>query len=201
MKRGFGTLAAVAASISLGLSMPVSAQMRTDGVRFLEAVKKRDGDTVLALLGEPGTTVVNSRDLVSGQGPLHIVAARRDLTWLLFLLQHGANPNIADKNGVTPLQIAAQLGFVDGIDALAKGGATVDVVDSTGETPLMAAVHRRDLATVRILLDNGASSSRADSSGRSAREYAQELSNGQSILDAMDAADKKKGGDKSYGPS
>ena len=200
MKRGIGALGAIAAALVLGTAMPAEAQMRTDGSRFLEAVKKRDGDTVVELLGEPGSTVVNSRDLSTGQGPLHIVVARRDGVWLQFLLQRGANPNLADKNGVTPLQIAAQLGFTEGVEVLARGGANVDPVDSTGETPLIAAVHRRDLATIKMLLERGASTSRTDSSGRSARDYAKLLANGQAIIDAMDAA-KGKGAEKSYGPS
>ena len=48
---------------------------------------------------------------------------RRDAVWLRFLLAKGANPNIADKNGTTPLQLAAQLGFTEGVEVLAWGAS------------------------------------------------------------------------------
>ena len=57
--------------------------------------------------------------------------------WVRFLLQRGANPNIRNNNGITPLQLATRLGFVEGAEELLKKGAMVNVADSQGETPLM----------------------------------------------------------------
>src|SRR5690606_909350 len=125
------------------------------------------------LLGKPGSTLINSRDLTSGRSGLHIAADRRDVTWLAYLLDRGANPNIADRRGVTPLMRASQLGFYEGIEQLVAAGARVDVTNSTGETPLILAVHRRDTTMMRILLKAGANPDRTDNSGRSARDYAE----------------------------
>jgi ankyrin repeat protein len=61
----------------------------------------------------------------------------------------GADPNIRDNKGETPLVVAANLGFVEGVDALIANGARVDEPNATGETPLISAVHRRDIAMVR----------------------------------------------------
>ena len=101
-------LAALAGSLLAG---PLQAQSQRDGYKFLEAVKKRQGDEATLLLEEPGSVLVNSRDISSGETALHIVTQRRDAVWLRFLLSKGANPNLADKHGTTPLQLAAQLGF------------------------------------------------------------------------------------------
>jgi ankyrin repeat protein len=51
------------------------------------------------------------------------VTARRDTTWMGFLLAKGADPNIRDNKGDTPLVVAANLGFVEGVDALIANGA------------------------------------------------------------------------------
>jgi ankyrin repeat protein len=150
---------------------PARAQF-SDSYKFLEAVKKKDGQKVTDFLNEPGTTIVNTRDIVSGETALHIVTQRRDVTWIRFLTQKGADPNVANKKGITPLALAASLGFVEGVDALISAGARVDEPSQTGETPLIAAVHRRDIPMVRMLLQAGANPDRADNSGRSARDYA-----------------------------
>lgn len=197
-------IAVVAALLGAFATAPVAAQMFSDGYEFLKAVKDRDGDEVTAALNEPGTTVVNTRDLSTGETALHIVTARRDALWIRFLTQRGANPNIRDKKGVTPLQLAVTLGFVEGVEGLIKAGAEVEVTDSSGETPLISAVHRRDTALIRLLLANGGDPDRADNSGRSARDYAQLLNANTSILAEFDRADadRKDGGEaRDYGPS
>ncbi len=110
-------LVALAGSLVAG---PVHAQAQRDGYKFLDAVKERNGTEATQLLSEPGNVLVNSRDITSGETALHIVTQRRDPVWLRFLLAKGANPNIADRKGTTPLQLAAQLGFVEGVEILAE---------------------------------------------------------------------------------
>ena len=104
--------------------------------------------------------------------------------------------------GVTPLQLATNLGFVEGVDLLVRYDADPDQANETGETPLISAVHRRNVALVRILLSGGADPDRPDSSGRSARDYAK-LENAAPVLGAMDAHARAKGARASgpvYGP-
>ncbi|MCA0910654.1 ankyrin repeat domain-containing protein [Qipengyuania gaetbuli] len=184
------------------VATPVAAQQRSDGSKFLEAVRKRDGDTATQLLDEPGSTIINARDITTGETGLHAVAERRDLTWVRFLLQRGANPNIADRNGVTPLQIAAQLGFVEGVERLAQGGADVDVRNVAGETPLISAIHRRDVAMIEVLIKAGANLDRTDNSGRTARDYAKLMGEGSKVMGAITAAEEARGKQaETYGPN
>ena len=163
---------AVVMGALLVTATPIAAQTRSPGYTFLENVRKRAGADVLAQVAEPGSTIINTRDITTGQTALHIVTEDQDLPWLQTLLAKGADPNIADKQGIVPLQIAAQLGWVDGVDMLARSGADVNVTTDTGETPLIAAVHRRDTDMVRTLIKRGANVEKADNSGRSARDYA-----------------------------
>ncbi len=182
---------------------PVAAQMFSEGYEFLKAVKDRDGDAATEALNQPGTTIVDARDLTTGETALHIVTARRDALWIRFLTQRGANPNIRDKKGVRPLQMAVTLGFTEGVEALIKAGAEIEVTDSAGETPLIAAVHRRDAGLVRILLEKGANPDRSDNSGRTARDYAGLMSGANTIqaeFDRADAAREAKGTSGDYGP-
>ena len=188
-----------AAAMATALSVPAYAQF-SDGYKFLEAVKKREGNDAMALLSEPGSTLVNARDITSGETAMHIVVARRDLPWIAFLMARGANPDIRDAKGVTPLELAVSLRFYDGVEALAKAGAKIDVTNATGETPLIIATHLRDEALAKMLLKRGADPDRADSSGRSARDYAARDGRKNPVLAAIEASDTEDDKSGAYGP-
>ena len=201
--RRFKVIGAIgAAAAAMALAAPAAAQRMSEGYEFLKAVKERDGTKATAALDKPGSTVVNARDIASGESALHLVVQRRDSTWLRFLLGRGANPNLADRNGTTALQLASNLGWSEGVEILVAKGAAVDQTDSAGETPLIAAMHRRDPALVRALLKAGANAERSDNSGRSARDYALLLGAQNPILLELDKAreERKARAAKSYGP-
>lgn len=202
--RKIRALGAIASALALALATPVAAQFQSEGYKFLEAVKDRNGDIATDMLNKPGTQVINTRDITSGDTGLHLVVQRRDVLWIRFLLQRGADPNIRNKKGITPLQLATAMGFTDGVEALIKGGANVNVGDQTGETPLIAAVHQRNPELVRVLLAQGADPDHNDNSGRSARRY-MELMNGNSLMKQIfQEADEKRAGKepkRKYGPS
>jgi ankyrin repeat protein len=186
------------------LAVPAAAQFQSEGYKFLEAVKEREGDDATDMLNKPGSTIVNTRDITSGDTGLHIVVARSDVLWIRFLLQRGADPNIRNKKGITPLQLATSMGFTEGVEALIKGGASVNVSDQTGETPLIAAVHSRNVGLVRVLLDKGADPDHYDNSGRSARDYMELMSGNTLMKQEFTNADTKReeaGPKRDYGPS
>lgn len=195
---------AVALAGAMALPSPAVAQF-SKGYKFLEAVRKKDGQAVTDLLNEPGTTIVNAHDATSGDTALHIVTQRRDVTWMNFLIGKGANVDARNGRGATPLQIAVSLGFPDGVDALLAGRARVDEPGAQGETPLITAVHRRDIAIMRQLLKAGADPDRADNSGRSARDYAVLEGRSSTLVSEIENNAKPKGqragARPSYGPS
>ncbi|MXO75053.1 ankyrin repeat domain-containing protein [Altererythrobacter aerius] len=196
--------AAIVAAMAVALgATPVAAQM-TDGFNFLKAVKERDGTEATRFLNEHGSVLVNARDGSSGETALLITVRRRDAVWTRFMLDRGANPNAADKKGVTPLSAAVALGFTEGAEQLLKKGARTDVSNDTGETPLITAIHRRDAPMARLLLAHGADPDRPDNSGRSARDYARLMGNASAMLTEIERADatrKDAGGAGLYGPA
>lgn len=200
--RRFAYLGLMAAAAAMAPVGPGHAQQFSEGHEFLKAVKNGDGAAATAALEKPGATIVNARDLTSGQGALHLVTQRRDTTWLRFLLAKGANPNLADRAGITPLQLATNLGWVEGVEALVAKGASVELSNGAGETPLISAIHRRDPALVRALLKAGADPDKTDNSGRSARDYAARMgAQGPMMAELNKAqADRKARSAKTYGP-
>lgn len=158
------------------IQAPVAAQIGySAGYKFLQAVKDAKGDEVTEALKKPGSTVVNTRDYTTSETALHIVAKRDDATYTRFLLQFGADPNLRDRDGNSPLMTAVSLGNSDLIPILIAGKANVNLANNRGETPLIRAVQIRNAAAVRDLLAAGADPDQADSlAGKSARTYAEE---------------------------
>ena len=160
---------------AFGVVAPAAYAQFSDSYNFLKAVKDRKGEEAEKFLSEPGSVIINTRDGSTGETALHIVIQRRDSTWLGYLLQKGANPNLADKKGTTPLMLATQLGYVDGVDWLVRKKAVVDQTNRSGETALILAVQLRNPEAVRALLKAGANPDKTDSrAGYSARDYAKQ---------------------------
>ncbi len=188
MGQGFVKLKFILAAVGavMLITSPVAAQF-SDSYNFLKAVKDRKGEEAEKFLSEPGSVIVNTRDATSGETALHIVIQRRDSTWLGYLLQKGANPNLADKKGTTPLMLATQLNYVDGIDWLVQKKAQVDQTNRAGETALILAVQLRNAEAVRALLKAGANPDKKDSrAGYSARDYAKQDGRASAIVSIIE---------------
>ncbi len=172
-------MAALAASIAL----PVAAQSYSEGYTFLKAVRERDGNTAERILSNPSSTAINIRDPGTGESALHILVRGRDSAWLGYMLGRGARPDAGDREGNTPLIIAAQIGWLDGAEILLARRANANLGNSRGETPLIYAVQRRDMPMVRLLLQYRADPNQTDHvAGNSAIDYARQDNRATAIL-------------------
>ena len=181
-------LAAMIGLALLGGAVPGQAQLgQNNGESFLTAVRDADANKAIALAEGTGSTVVNYRG-AKGEAALHIATRRRDSNWIGFLAQHGADMNVGDDRGETPLLIAARLGWLEGTRLLLAVGAGVDRTNRLGETPLIVAVQARQPLVVRVLLENGANPDQRESAaGYSARDYARRDARSGELVRMMDS--------------
>ncbi|HEX8644369.1 MAG TPA: ankyrin repeat domain-containing protein [Allosphingosinicella sp.] len=168
-------------------AVPAFAQF-SESFNFLKAIRERDNVKVSQIVANPSSTAINARDRATGEGALHILVRGRDLAWLVYILSHGARPDLQDNRGNTPLMAAAQIGWAEGAEALLARRASVDLANSRGETPLILAVQRRDIAMVRVLMARGADPSRTDNvAGYSALDYARRDNRAGPLLRLLEA--------------
>ncbi|HET7816165.1 MAG TPA: ankyrin repeat domain-containing protein [Sphingomicrobium sp.] len=184
-----GRIAAVVLGIALAAT-PAVAQYVSDAEPFIAAVAERDGAKAMQLV-EARPSVVNARN-GKGETALIVAIARSDDMWTRFLLSKGADPNLAERDGNTPLITAARVGYLDAADLLLRRGAKVDATNRMGETALIVAVQVRQLPIVKLLLAKGADPHRTDSAqGYSALDYARRDPRAREVLAAIEASIRK----------
>jgi uncharacterized protein len=92
-----------------------------------------------------------------------------DLVLMKLLLAHGADPRIPTELNVTPLQVAAGIGWVEGVTTEWSEAANLEAVKllldlgvdpnvqaETGRTALHGAAHKGRTAVIQLLVDAGA---------------------------------------------
>ncbi|KAH6581147.1 hypothetical protein BASA61_009218 [Batrachochytrium salamandrivorans] len=67
---------------------------------------------------------INSPMDANNNTPLHLTVAQNDYVMTCFLLQKGADPNVANQSDVTPITIAKRMGYTKMINLLIMYGAT-----------------------------------------------------------------------------
>ncbi|MCH2133117.1 MAG: ankyrin repeat domain-containing protein [Phycisphaerales bacterium] len=99
----------------------------------------------IPILLEAGANI-EVRDGVDAATPLMHASRTGKIEGMQHLIKGGANVNIKDRNGKTPLMVAAEhsSGTVEKIKLLLDNGAQIDVVDSSGKTALDHARYRGD---------------------------------------------------------
>jgi hypothetical protein len=138
--------AALQGNLFGGLFFLVMAHLVTFGIMQIylhsdELVKRRESESSDAVAKEDIARLealvrrgmdVNHRD-ASGT-PLLVKS--RSLAVTSWLLDHGADPDLADAEGMTPLMVAARFGLTDLARRLIAAGADVGKRDNSGDTAL-----------------------------------------------------------------
>jgi ankyrin repeat protein len=155
----------------------------TDKVSSLDVIKsliehKANVNVQLTAVSIIKKAAQDSPDRTLGIGATPFLRAARsgDVEVMRMLLDHGADPKLATKDGVTALSIAAGLGYTDSnrstepqaLDAVklcVSLGLDVNAATDKGETPMHGAARRGANTIIQYLADNGGKINAANKTG------------------------------------
>lgn len=100
------------------------------------------------------TTGPSEEEEAEWSAPLHVAAVHGREKIMKALLQHGADCNAKDSNGLTPLAHAAMNGHKEIVKLLLSHGARVSEVDDQRRTVLHWAVIRQREGVLKVLLEH-----------------------------------------------
>ena len=151
-RAGFLRLSEICAKV---MAKRTGVENKTDALVNLLCGKFISAGTLRLLRAYPDE-LLNATDSHHGYTLLAAAAVSGHKSVVKYLLQRGADPNVVDYGGVTPLMLACS-GPYEGIAlALLSGGATGDAIDHDGTTVLHIAVMYTELGRfVQQLLTRG----------------------------------------------
>mmetsp|Transcript_2786 Transcript_2786/g.3706 ORF Transcript_2786/g.3706 Transcript_2786/m.3706 type:complete len:151 (+) Transcript_2786:60-512(+) len=141
---GAGDLAGVRAALDHGSSLE---DLDDRGWTALQAASQEGKDNVVKFLISRGANV-NKQD-EAGQASLHLGVSNKEVIRLL--LEGGANPNITNPDGYTPLHYSSFDGHAESAKVLLRFGADKKKKTSTGETALALAKEYNHKALIQVL--------------------------------------------------
>ena len=126
---------------------------------------------VVQMFLKAGGVDVNKRD-EAGNTALFYACSQgaRDIAKLL--LENGADPCLANNQGLLPLHGLSGSGNKEIAKLLLEAGADVNAGDNQGKTALMHMIEAGRSEAARFLMDQGADLNAADNEGRRAADYA-----------------------------
>ncbi len=127
-----------------------------------------------ALMGGqvPVTFAQKGMDQININGQFVIAARAGRVERVNELLGAGAKVNSRDRNGDSPLNMAAAKGDEALVDALLTAGADVNLGNLAGVTPVMGAAYSANAAVLRKLVNAGAKTEPLDRVKKNAATYA-----------------------------
>ncbi len=119
-------------------------------------------DIIDLLLEHGAAKTLNEIDTYGGKAPIHYLALpsyyypEDQVKLMTLVISKGADVNLKDKKGMTPLHIAVRYGApTEVITALVTNGADVNATDADGKTPLQNAVEQGKTDIAEYLRQHG----------------------------------------------
>lgn len=136
------------------------------------AAKANDVGKIRQLLSDGSSP--NQTDEDGATTGMHVAAASGNLQIMAILYKAGADINVRDSVGDTPLDLAAEHDQLEAAKLLIEIKARINDQDKNGMTALMFAAKSGDVDLVHLMLEGGANASMSDYTGRDAVGWAQE---------------------------
>jgi hypothetical protein len=119
--------------------MSATANNDVDGVKFFS---------------KAGALVINQRNK-GGATSLHIACREGNFEIAKTLIDNGANVNIVDNEGWTPLMRASLAGNKEIVEILLKNGANANLLNSLNESALIHATTSKCIKCIEEIIENG----------------------------------------------
>ena len=162
-------------------AMPCPERSGTlDSLGLAEVLLAHGADVNARLTANPpknGTYDYNYMSLV-GATPFFLAVKASDTTLMRLLLDHGADPTLANADNTTPLLVAAGIGYIEGqilaseaqafesVEMLVGLGEDVNTANDQHQTALHGAAYRGTNSIAQYLIDHGAKLDAKDEQGR-----------------------------------
>ena len=150
--RGSDVERAVELVLNDGLDINIPAL--SNGTPLLWASLSSSGEFIETLI-DLGANV-NAQRTLDKATPLLGSAKWNNFMAVYLLLDHGADVNIAEADGYSPLHIAVSNGFFDIAKHLVKKGSNVNLQNKEGSTPLFLGVKNKHEQLIKLLIENEA---------------------------------------------
>ena len=139
------------------LSKGASVEVRDQGLTPLMIAAWFGHTEVCEVLLDKGNAKIEETEPKAQNSALMQAVGNDNASTVALLLSKGARVDIRNKNGFTPLLLAAQFGHTEVCKLLLeKGKANIEETGQIDETALSTAARRGDAKTVEMLLSKGA---------------------------------------------
>lgn len=152
---------------------PVAGAGRLSSIDFVRELVKRGADVNFRLPadtpGTPGTSSRIATEAAAGATPFLLAADRADVGLMRLLLELGADPQLPNSKGTTPLLAAAGVGTtspdeeagdeseaLEAVNMLLDLGANINAVDTNGDTAMHGAAYNAYPLVAKLLAKRGA---------------------------------------------
>jgi len=129
---------------------------------------------------------------VSQSALMHRSAMRGETEVVEMLIKLGADVNILDEDGKTPLHDACLKGQVNTARLLLDRGAKIDARDKEGASPLHDAALGGNVKIIEFLLERKADADARDAKGLTPLDYAVKMERAEAVRVLKVASDKVK---------
>ena len=141
---------------SAAAAAPADAAAAEDMSMTVSVKKGNVTESEMFAAAPPPPPSLATEDLTEAEERLLEGTTKANCTILLEALRAGANPNVRDPKGRTPLHFVAGLGLAPAAVILIHFGAQINVEDGDGLKPVHMAAGYANAQTLRVLVQAGA---------------------------------------------